>query len=142
MAKIWVKGYTKPDGTKVKGHYREVAKGRVDELPKGTIFEDAKSITSVFKKSQRPWSDVVYGFEQNKKNAREELVSIKDIQITQPNIQSNKVKKMIDSRTKTPVINAVKYKNGDIVIFDGHHRLVAKWAKGKKAIKLNIVKIN
>jgi hypothetical protein len=22
--KIWVKGYTKPDGTKVKGHYREV----------------------------------------------------------------------------------------------------------------------
>ncbi len=24
MAKVWVKGYTKPDGTKVKGHYREV----------------------------------------------------------------------------------------------------------------------
>jgi hypothetical protein len=25
MAKIWIKGYTKPDGTKVKGHYREVS---------------------------------------------------------------------------------------------------------------------
>jgi len=24
MARIYVKGYTKPDGTKVKGHYREV----------------------------------------------------------------------------------------------------------------------
>ncbi len=24
MAKIWVKGYTKPNGTKVKGHYRDV----------------------------------------------------------------------------------------------------------------------
>lgn len=23
MAKVWVKGYTKDDGTKVKGHYRE-----------------------------------------------------------------------------------------------------------------------
>lgn len=24
MAKVWVKGYTKDDGTKVKGHYRDV----------------------------------------------------------------------------------------------------------------------
>jgi hypothetical protein len=25
MAKIWIPAYTKPDGTKVKGHYREMA---------------------------------------------------------------------------------------------------------------------
>lgn len=25
MARVWVKGYTKPDGTKVKGHYRSQA---------------------------------------------------------------------------------------------------------------------
>jgi hypothetical protein len=25
MAKVWIKGYTKPDGTKVKGHYRDVS---------------------------------------------------------------------------------------------------------------------
>ena len=25
MAKVWVKGYTKPDGIKVKGHFRDVA---------------------------------------------------------------------------------------------------------------------
>jgi hypothetical protein len=24
MAKVWVKGFTKDDGTKVKGHYREI----------------------------------------------------------------------------------------------------------------------
>lgn len=24
MAKVWVKGYTKSDGTKVEGHYREI----------------------------------------------------------------------------------------------------------------------
>jgi hypothetical protein len=30
MAKIWVKGYTKPDGTKVKGHFREVSGRMLD----------------------------------------------------------------------------------------------------------------
>jgi hypothetical protein len=25
MKKVWIKGYIKPDGTKVKGHYREVS---------------------------------------------------------------------------------------------------------------------
>ena len=27
MAKVWVKGFTKSDGTKVKGHYRDVSTG-------------------------------------------------------------------------------------------------------------------
>lgn len=142
MSRVLVKGYTKSDGTRVGPHWREVAKDKINTLPAGKLFDDAKSISGVFKKSERQWSDVVYNFEQNQKSAKQTVVSIKDIQITQPNIQSNKAKKLIDSRVKTPIVNAVKYKNGDIVIFDGHHRLIARWAKGNKTIKLNMVKTN
>ena len=142
MRIVRVKGYTKSDGTRVDAHWRAVADNKIDTLPAGKLFNDAKSISGVFKKSERQWSDVVYNFEQNQKSAKQTVASIKDIQITQPNIQSNKVKKLLGSRAKTPIVNAVKYKNGDIVIFDGHHRLIAKWAKGNKTIRLNMVKIN
>jgi hypothetical protein len=142
MKRVRVKGYTKSDGTRVAAHWRDVANDKINTLPAGKLFDDAKSISGVFKKSERQWSDVVYNFEQNQKSAKQTFASIKDIQITQPNIQSNKAKKLIDSRVKTPIVNAVKYKNGDIVIFDGHHRLIAKWAKGNKTIRLNMVKIN
>ena len=30
MAKVWVKGFTKDDGTKVKGHYREMSGRMLD----------------------------------------------------------------------------------------------------------------
>lgn len=32
---VWVKGYTKPDGTKVKGHYRDVGSGTQGLTRKG-----------------------------------------------------------------------------------------------------------
>ena len=40
---------------------------------------------------------------------------------------------------KTPIINSVKFPDGTIVIFDGHHRLVANWALGNSSIKVNLV---
>ncbi len=44
MAKIWVKGYTKPDGTKVKGHYREVSGKSATPASKYSIDEKINSL--------------------------------------------------------------------------------------------------
>ena len=49
MAKIWVKGYTKPDGTKVKGHYRSAEKTSA----RGSSLAKAASKTRVRKEA---WS--------------------------------------------------------------------------------------
>lgn len=113
---------------------------RIKDLPKGKIFDDAKSLEGVFKKSNKSWSEVIEFFEKNKDNAKVEEVSLKDIHITQPNIQSNKVEKMINDIDKTPTIDAVQFKDGEISIFDGHHRLASLWSLGKEKIKVNLVK--
>jgi len=113
---------------------------RIKDLPKGKIFDDAKSIEGVFKKSNKSWSEVIEFFEKNKDKAKIEEVSLKDIHITQPNIQSNKVENMIKDIDKTPIINAVQFKDGEISIFDGHHRLISLWSIGREKIKVNIVK--
>lgn len=44
MVKIWVKGYTKPDGTKVRGHYREKSLGKSSTFAK--YIEAERSLTS------------------------------------------------------------------------------------------------
>jgi 8-oxo-dGTP diphosphatase len=113
---------------------------RIKDLPKGKIFDDAKSLEGVFKKSNKSWSEVIEFFEKNRDNAKVEEVSLKDIHITQPNIQSNKVEKMINDIDKTPTIDAVQFKDGEISIFDGHHRLASLWSLGKEKIKVNLVK--
>ncbi len=113
---------------------------RIDNLPKGSTFEDAKRIESIFTKSKHTWSEVIEAFEKNQKDAKTKLVNIKDIQITQPNIQSNKIKAMIEKFDKLTMINVVQFPDG-LAIYDGHHRLLTAWALGETKIKVNLVKI-
>lgn len=117
------------------------AYGKIDALPTGKIFSDAKKIDGIFKKSGYTWSEVIEAFEKNKESAKPQSINIKDIKITQPNIQSEKVKKMIDDIDKVPPINVVQFKNGEKAIYDGHHRLAANWALGETKIKVNLVKL-
>jgi len=111
----------------------------IDSLPKGAQFEDAKKIDQIFSRSQQTWSECIETFEKNQHAARPTTVRIKEIKITQPNIQSNKVKAMLNNPTKLPQINAVQFPDG-IAIYDGHHRLLTLWALGKTKIRVNLVK--
>ena len=119
----------------------KAASEKIDSLPVGKIFDDAKRIEDIFKKSKYTWSEVIENFEKLKDSAKPQQVNVKDIHITQPNIQANKVKKMIADVDKTPPINVVQFKNGEMAIYDGHHRLLANWALGENKIKVNLVKV-
>ena len=119
----------------------ETAYNRIDNLPKGSTFEDAKRIDSIFKKSKHTWSETIEAFEKNQKDAEIKPVNIKDIRITQPNVQSNKVKAMIDNVDKLPTLNAVQFSD-ELVIYDGHHRLLATWAVSEPKIKVNLVTLD
>ena len=112
---------------------------KLQALPQGKMFDDAKNIESVFKKSKHTWHEVIETFEANQADAVETQIPIKDIQITQPNIQLNKVEKMLSAKN-LPVVNAVKFKDG-YAIYDGHHRLMSAWALGETKIKVNLVKL-
>lgn len=109
-------------------------------MPKGAIFDDAKRIDDIFNVTKHSWSDVVNAFEQNEKSAKIKQVNIKDIQITQRNIQSNKVKAMINGTDKLKLINVVEFSDG-LAIYDGHHRLTTVWALGETKLKVNLVKL-
>lgn len=113
---------------------------RIDSLPKGEMFEDAKKISGVFDRSKHTWSEVIEAFEKRQNEAKVKSINIKDIQITQPNIQSNKVKGMMTKFDKLPIINVVQFPDG-FAIYDGHHRLLTAWALGETKIKVNLVKI-
>jgi hypothetical protein len=117
------------------------AEQKIDELPKGKLFDDAKNIEGIFNKSQHSWSEVIELFEKNRDKGQEQYVNIEDIHITQPNIQSNKVKQIITNSKELPIINVVQLPDGEKVIYDGHHRLVANWALGNKKIKTNLVQV-
>ncbi len=120
----------------------EKANIKIDQLPNGKLFDDAKNIQGIFDRSKYSWSEVIENFEKNKNSATLESINIKDIHITQPNIQSNKVKSIIKNIDDVPVINVIQFKNGEKAIYDGHHRLVANWALGNNMIKVNLVKVN
>ena len=117
----------------------ETSNNKIDELPTGKLFNDAKNIQRIFNISRRSWSDVIEAFEKNKDNGNLQLVSLKDIHITQPNIQSNKVKTILADLNKLSTINVVEFEDGEMAIFDGHHRLVANWALGNSKIEVNLV---
>jgi hypothetical protein len=117
----------------------ETSNNKIDELPIGKLFNDAKNIQRIFNISRRSWSDVIEAFEKNKDNGNLQLVSLKDIHITQPNIQSNKVKTILADLNKLSTINVVEFEDGEMAIFDGHHRLVANWALGNSKIEVNLV---
>jgi hypothetical protein len=112
---------------------------RIDSLPKGSTFEDAKRIDGIFNRSKHTWSEVIETFEKNQKDAKFKSVNVKDIQITQPNIQSIKVKNMIQDFSKLEPINVVQFSDG-MAIYDGHHRLLTAWALGETKLKVNFVK--
>lgn len=114
---------------------------RIDSLPKGATFEDAKRIDGIFDRSKHTWSEVIETFEKNQKDAKIKSVNVKDIQITQPNIQSNKVKNMIQDFSKLEPINVVQFSDG-MAIYDGHHRLLTTWALGETKLKVNLLKTN
>ncbi len=70
MAKVWVKGFTKSDGTKVKGHYRDVEMGgAIDRQRKKKVSnllamgQDVDKIKSKMRsellRSKRPASEAV-----------------------------------------------------------------------------------
>ncbi len=117
------------------------AYAKVNELPKGKLFDDAKNIEGVFKMSKHSWNEVIVTYEQNEEQHHIVVINLSDIHITQPNVQSGKVTKMIDDIKKVPRINVVQFENGEKAIYDGHHRLVAHWALGESKIKVNLVKI-
>jgi hypothetical protein len=112
----------------------------IDGLPKGSMFDDAKKIDGVFDRSKHTWSEVIETFEKNQSDAKVKSVNVKDVKITQPNIQSNKVKGMIGDFEKLPLINMIQFPDG-LAIYDGHHRLLTAWALGETKIKVNLVKI-
>jgi hypothetical protein len=114
---------------------------KIDELPKGKLFDDAKSIEGVFKKSTHSWNDIISAYEKNEDQQRIVTIDLSDVRITQPNIQANKVDKMIGKINKLPRINVVQFPDGEKAIYDGHHRLIAQWALGEKKIKVNLVKL-
>jgi hypothetical protein len=119
----------------------ESAIAKIDGLPKGKIFDDAKVIASVFKMSKHTWNEVIVAYEKHEDQHHIVTVDVNDIHITQPNIQANKVNKMLDNINKLPRINVVQFSNGEKAIYDGHHRLMAHWALGERKIKVNLVKI-
>ena len=119
----------------------ELAYQKIDKLPAGKIFADAKNIEGIFNMSQYDWNDVIVTYERHEEQHHIKYVNITDIHITQPNVQFEKVKQIIGNIQSTPRINVVQFENGEMAIYDGHHRLVANWALGNTQIKVNLVQL-
>lgn len=119
---------------------KEEAEKILDDLPKGTIFDDAKRIETIFKKSNHSWSEVRETLDKNKDSGKITEIDLDKIEITQPNIQSNKVKKMLSNTKELPLIDVVQFKDGTYAIPDGHHRLTTGYLLGEKKIKVNLIK--
>jgi hypothetical protein len=118
----------------------DAAVQKVEALPKGSIFDDAKRIDSIFKINNRSWSEVVQAWEENEKSAKSKTINPKDVQITQRNIQLSKVEEMIRRKGPLKTIHVIEFPEG-MVIYDGHHRLTTAWALGETKLKVNYVKI-
>ncbi len=119
----------------------ETAISQLDTLPAGKLFDDAKDIRGIFKMSKRSWNDVIVTYERHEDEHHIKFVNVSNIHITQPNIQSNKVKNIIQTTQLVPRINVVQFEDGEMAIYDGHHRLTAAWALGEQQIKVNLVKL-
>ncbi len=112
---------------------------KVEALPKGSIFDDAKRIDGIFKLNNRPWSEIVQTWEENEKQAKPKTINPKDIQITQRNIQLGKVDEMIHRKGSLKTIHVIEYPEG-MVIYDGHHRLTTAWALGIHKLRVDYIK--
>ena len=119
----------------------ELAYDRIDGLPVGKLFDDAKRIDGIFKMSTHTWNEVIVAYERYEDEHHIVNINVSDIHITQPNIQSNKVIEMIPNINQSPRINVVQFTDGEMAIYDGHHRLTAHWALGNQQIKVNLVRL-
>jgi len=118
----------------------DAAVQKVEALPKGSLFDDAKRIDSIFQISNRSWSEVVQAWEENEKSAKSKTINPKDVQITQRNIQSSKVQEMIYRKGTLKTIHVIEFPEG-MVIYDGHHRLTTAWALGETKLKVDYIKL-
>ena len=116
----------------------EKAIEKLYSLPRGKIFSNAKDISNIFKKSNIPYSKVLFNYEQGEQNANIKFVDIDKIEVTQPNITSSKVEKYIKDFNQNSAIPGVMY-GKNIVIPDGHHRLTAAYLLGYDKIKVSLV---
>ena len=116
------------------------AYNKIDGLPNGH-FNGAKRIDGIFKVSRYTWNEHNEKLKNNRKIISNVYVNLDDIHITQLNIVAIKTKGILDNLKKLPVISIVELLNGEKIIYDGHHRLVAHWALGDKKIKVNLIKI-
>jgi hypothetical protein len=122
-----------------KSQKEDAAVQKVEALPKGSIFDDAKRIDGIFKLNNRPWSEIVQTWEENEKQAKPKTINPKDVQITQRNIQSGKVHEMIHRKGPLKTIHVIEYPEG-MVIYDGHHRLTTAWALGIHKLRVDYIK--
>ena len=114
---------------------------RVDSLPSGRIFDDAKRVDQVFSISKRSWSETAQAFELGRDQAEPVELDLDSLRITQPNIRSSRVKWLISQVESLEPIPIVEFSDGERVVFDGHHRLVANWALGRRTIAAYLVKL-
>jgi hypothetical protein len=118
-----------------------LADTQVDDLPSSRIFDDAKRIDQVFGMSKRSWSETAQAFELGRDRAELLELDLDTLQITQPSIRSSRVKWFIDQVDSLDPIPVVEFSDGERVVFDGHHRLVANWALGRRTIPAYLVKL-
>lgn len=119
-----------------------LASARVDDLPSGRIFDDAKRVDQVFSIGTRAWSEAAQAFELGKDQAELVELDLDSLRITQPSIRSSRVKWLISQVESLDPIPVVEFSDGERVVFDGHHRLVANWALGRRRILAYLVKLS
>ena len=118
-----------------------LADARVDSLPSGRIFDDAKRVDQVFSIGTRSWSETAQAFELGRDQAEPVELDLDSLRITQPNIRSSRVKWLISQVESLDPIPVVEFSDGERVVFDGHHRLIANWALGRRTIAAYLVKL-
>ena len=125
----------------------KIANEKIDSLPVFQHSRNLKSIFGTFTMSGRAPREFIDGFEEAKAQGKlmtrgykaNTYIDVMDIHLTQLFVNEDIIKSMFDKLDKLPPINVVQFTNGEIVAFDGHHRIVANWALGKKKIKVNII---
>jgi hypothetical protein len=118
----------------------KIAYDKIDELPVFRFSRDLKEIGGVFKISKHTYKELRKDLEDTLIMSKENFmyVDVMDIHISQLFIEGDKVKGIINNIDKSPILNVFQFSDGEKVIYDGHHRLVAHWALGEKRIKVNL----
>jgi hypothetical protein len=118
---------------------KDTAYSKIDELP--NVEAKHKRINGIFNVSKHAWSEHNEYLKRKRKMFPNVYVYLTDIHITQLDVESIKVKDILDNIDKLSLITIFQLADGEKIIYDGHHRLIAHWALGEKKIKVNLVKI-